>query len=65
MKTCSNTSTYLEEDETWQQNTGSDAGLKRKHNLDRKRVTANVKDKASFAGVYNHQAKKPQEPATR
>nr|ABD32965.1 hypothetical protein MtrDRAFT_AC151598g33v2 [Medicago truncatula] len=49
MKTNSNTNIDLEEDETQQQNTGSDAGLKRKHNLDHKKVTVNDKEK-TFVG---------------
>jgi len=62
MKTRSNTDTYLEEDETRQQNTDSDAGLRRKHNRDRKCATTGDKDKAFVAEVNNNQAKKQQEP---
>lgn len=50
----SNTNTYLEEDETQQQDTGSDAGLKWKHNLNCKYATAGDKE-VSDAGVNNNQ----------
>jgi len=49
MKQNGNTNTDLEEDETQQQNTGSDAGLKRKQNPDRRNATADDKEKASSA----------------
>jgi len=41
-KTGSNTITNLEEDKTQQQNTDSDAGLKRSHNSDRKYVADKI-----------------------
>jgi len=62
MKTDSNTNIYLEDDETQQQNTGSDAGLKWKHNLDHKKAVVGDKEKVSVAGVNNNQAKKRHEP---
>ncbi|KEH38248.1 hypothetical protein MTR_2g066205 [Medicago truncatula] len=41
--------TNQEEDETKQQNTGSDVALKRKHNADRKKVATSDKKKAFVA----------------
>jgi len=60
-ETCSNPNTNQKEDETQQQNTGSDASLKRKHHLDRKHASAGDKEKASGIGVNNNLSKKRQE----
>jgi hypothetical protein len=54
-ETCSNTNLDLEEDTIQHQNTGSDAGLKRKTQPDPKKATAGDKDKASVAGVKENQ----------
>jgi len=64
MKTGSNTNTNLEDDETQQQNTGSDAGPKWKHNPDHKKVAVVDKEKVSVARVNNNEAKKRHEPTS-
>jgi hypothetical protein len=53
--------THQEEDATQQQNTGSDAGLKRKHDPDRKHVSTGDKEKEFDAGINYNLAKKRQE----
>jgi len=61
-ETGSNPNTCQKEDITQQQNTTNNAGLKRKHNLDRKQAFTRDNEKASGAKVNNNQAKKRQEP---
>jgi hypothetical protein len=60
-ETGSNLNTDQKEDETQQQDTGSDVDSKWRHNLDRKQASVSDKEKASSAGVNNNQTKKLQE----